>query len=131
MRLRSVAVGLLAVTLTVAACGGSSSSNTTTSTAPLSSGASLGASAPASGSTITVKDFAFGAPLTVKPGAKVTVVNRDGTDHTVTSDDGTSFDVHIGGNGNAATFVAPSKPGTYKFHCTIHPEMHGTLVVAG
>ena len=120
------------VALTVTACGGSSSSNTVATPAQPSTGlAAASASAPASGPTITVQSFAFGAPVTVKPGAVVKVVNRDGTDHTVTSDDGTSFDVSVSNDGGTATFKAPSKAGTYKFHCSIHPDMHGTLVVAG
>jgi plastocyanin len=26
-------------------------------------------------------------------------------------------------------FKAPTTPGTYPFHCTIHPDMHGSLIV--
>jgi plastocyanin len=48
--------------------------------------------------------------------------------HTVTSDDGKSFDVTVN-PGKTATFTAPSSPGTYKFHCKIHSSMHGTLTV--
>ena len=48
--------------------------------------------------------------------------------HTVTWDDGTSFDVSVDG-GKTATITAPSKAGTYKFHCTIHSNMHATLTV--
>jgi plastocyanin len=33
------------------------------------------------------------------------------------------------GPGDSATFTAPNKPGNYKFHCTFHSNMHGTLVV--
>ena len=27
------------------------------------------------------------------------------------------------------TFTAPAAPGSYKFHCAYHSNMHGTLVV--
>ncbi|MGO4190138.1 cupredoxin domain-containing protein [Arthrobacter sp. YAF17] len=77
---------------------------------------------------ITIKDFAFGNPLTVSPGATVTVTNQDTAEHTVTADQGQAFDVEVKGGGTA-TFTAPSQPGTYEFHCTYHPNMHGTLTV--
>lgn len=54
--------------------------------------------------------------------------NADPVTHTLTADDGKSFNVSVNGN-SSGTFTAPSKPGTYKFHCTIHPQMHGTLTV--
>jgi plastocyanin len=31
--------------------------------------------------------------------------------------------------GKTATFTAPSAAGDYKFHCTIHANMTGTLTV--
>ena len=31
--------------------------------------------------------------------------------------------------GKTATITAPSKAGTYKFHCNIHSNMHATLTV--
>ena len=34
----------------------------------------------------------------------------------------------VAANGTA-TLTAPSKPGTYPFHCSIHTQMLGTLVV--
>jgi plastocyanin len=63
----------------------------------------------------------------VSPGATITVDNKDGTDHTVTSDTGNAFD--DAASPGTSTFTAPTKPGSYPFHCTIHPSMHGTLVV--
>ncbi len=78
---------------------------------------------------ITIKDFKYQAPESVKPGAKVMVVNNDKVAHTVTADTSNSvFDVNIDADGNAS-FTAPTKPGTYKFHCIYHGNMHGTLVV--
>ena len=79
--------------------------------------------------TITIKDFAYGDPLTVAPGAAVTVTNMDTAAHTVTADEGSAFDAQVKGSGGTATFTAPTKPGSYPYHCTYHPGMHGTLVV--
>ena len=56
------------------------------------------------------------------------VQNSDSVAHTVTADSGDAFDVTIQG-GATAHFTAPSKPGTYKFHCTFHSNMHGSLTV--
>ena len=66
--------------------------------------------------------------ITVKNGATVTVKNADTTTHTLAADGG-AFDTGNLTPGMSATFVAPSKPGTYAFHCNIHANMHGTLVV--
>ncbi|WP_211881311.1 cupredoxin domain-containing protein [Pseudarthrobacter albicanus] len=83
----------------------------------------------ASAAAISIKDFAFGDPITVSPGATVMVTNMDTAEHTVTADQGSAFDVEVKGSGGTATLTAPSKPGTYAFHCTYHPNMHGTLTV--
>lgn len=80
---------------------------------------------------ITIKDFGFQGPSSVPPGAMVTVTNMDSVAHTVTADDGTSFDVTIKGGGGTASFTAPAKRGSFAYHCTFHPNMHGTLVVKG
>jgi plastocyanin len=75
---------------------------------------------------ITIKDFEF-TTKPVQAGAKVTVHNDGPSQHTVTADAG-GFDVTVD-SGKDATFTAPSKAGTYKFHCSIHTQMHGTLTV--
>jgi plastocyanin len=51
------------------------------------------------------------------------------TTHTLAADGG-QFDTGNIFEGKSATFLAPTKPGTYKFHCNIHANMHGTLDVA-
>ena len=81
----------------------------------------------AAGATVEIADFTFSAP-TSSPGASVTVSNRDGAAHTVSADDG-SFESGAVNGGATGTFVAPSAPGTYQFHCEIHPQMTGTLTV--
>jgi plastocyanin len=76
---------------------------------------------------ITIRDFAF-TSTPVKAGATVTVHNTGAATHTVTAEDGKSFDMSVD-PGKTVTFTAPAKAGTYKFHCNIHTQMHGTLVV--
>lgn len=66
--------------------------------------------------------------VTVKVGTKVTWVNDGAVLHTVTADDGKTFD---SGNMRAkATFsFTPSSPGTFAYHCRQHPWMKGTIIV--
>ena len=77
---------------------------------------------------ITMQNTAFNVAGPVKAGATVNIKNNDPFTHTVTSDDGTSFNVSVDA-GKTATITAPSKPGAYKFHCNIHSNMHATLTV--
>jgi plastocyanin len=118
---------LLASLLLLAAC-----SSGTTSTAPSASSPSASpalSTAAAAGPTISIANMTFTAPASVPPGAKITVTNSDGVEHTVTADAGNAFKVEVDGK-ETATFTAPSQPGTYAFHCTYHPMMHGQLIVA-
>ncbi|GAA2012532.1 hypothetical protein GCM10009839_03670 [Catenulispora yoronensis] len=81
-----------------------------------------------SAGTITIASFAFSGPVTVPAGATVTVTNTDSADHTVTGDSPGQFDVRVPA-GQTVTFTAPAAAGTYAFHCSIHPDMHGKLIV--
>ena len=116
-------------------CGGSSTSTeetgTGTATATASpTGAEETTSAPAAASaaTIMIMNMSFGEPITVPPGAQITIKNDDSAEHSVTSDTAGKFDVHVDG-GEQGTLTAPTEPGEYAFHCTYHPSMHGTLIV--
>jgi plastocyanin len=78
---------------------------------------------------VTIAKFAFApASLTVSPGQSITWTNTDPVAHTATSDDNL-WD--SGGlpppNGSFSTMF--SEPGTYAYHCSIHPFMRGTIVV--
>jgi plastocyanin len=66
-------------------------------------------------------------PVVVQAGGKVIWQNEDAAPHTATADDG-SFDTGTIENGKlgSATF---KEPGTYTYHCEIHPTMHGTVEV--
>jgi plastocyanin len=102
----------------------------------LAAGCSSYQTAPAqpaspAGNTVTMKNFAFDPPtLTVKPGTTVTWVNQDSASHTVVSDAGSpesfSSDTLSTGGTYTRTFTAP---GTYPYHCSIHPSMKGTVIV--
>ena len=95
---------------------------------PYGDGTTGAGAAPApAAAAIEISDFAFSASA-AGPGAAVAVSNRDGFPHTVTADSG-SFDSGTVDAGATGSFVAPSAPGTYPFHCEIHPQMNGTLTV--
>ena len=74
------------------------------------------------------------SPLTVKAGTSVTWTNNDSTIHTVTSglpekgDVGTLFDSSIISPGNTFVHVF-DKQGTFDYSCTLHPFMHGQVIV--
>ena len=98
----------------------------------MSVGSSAGSAPVAAGAdTIMIKSFAYSGDLTVKAGAKVTVMNMDSTAHTLTDKATHKFDTGNVAGGGKGTFTAPSKPGKYKFGCNYHPEMAGTLTVTG
>jgi plastocyanin len=124
----------------LAACGSESSyttsegdSGTATATAsPETTGETTSetASAPAAanGPTITMANMSFGDPITVAPGATITLKNDDSAEHSVTSQTEGKFDVHVDG-AEQGTLTAPTEPGEYAFYCVYHPSMKGTLIV--
>jgi plastocyanin len=84
--------------------------------------------APNSTTTVDIRDHAFNpAQLNVAPGTTVTFVNNDTEPHTATADNGlfdtgvlepgSSFDVFFDGSG------------TVPYHCELHPDMQGSIVV--
>jgi plastocyanin len=87
-----------------------------------------GAPAPAGAATMTIADMSFGDPITVPPGAEITIKNDDSAEHSVTSQTAGQFDVHVDG-GQQGTLTAPTEPGEYAFYCIYHPSMKGTLIV--
>lgn len=77
---------------------------------------------------ITIDGSAFAVAGPVKQNKAVSVANKDSFAHTVTMDDLGGFNVSVAGD-ETETFVVSQAPGSYAFHCTIHPSMTGTLVV--
>ncbi|HEX5281313.1 MAG TPA: cupredoxin family copper-binding protein [Micropepsaceae bacterium] len=78
--------------------------------------------------TITIRNFTFSPnSLTISAGAAVTWKNLDGEPHTVGSDQGL-FRSEALDEGDSYTFKF-DKAGAYRFICSIHPTMSGTIVV--
>ena len=126
----------------LAACGGDNGSGTgTTPTAatgntPTTSATTPTTSGNAMAVTITTDSsgsFAFSpATITIKVGTTVTWTNMTATPHTVTSDDGKSFDSGISNpiSASGGTFShAFMTAGTFAYHCQIHPFMKAMIIV--
>jgi plastocyanin len=82
----------------------------------------------ASAATVRMAGRAF-SPSSVRlgTGGTVTFTNDDGRSHTVTSDAGL-FDSGVVASGSSYRRRFASA-GTYRYHCAIHPDMTGTVVV--
>jgi plastocyanin len=153
-RLLRISAGALFAALAIAACSEESTpppsnpgintggnSTETTSSAPTTggnggggetTGGNGGGGQAADSGTINIENFQYGEPLSVAPGAQITVTNKDSAPHDAVADDG-SFRTEVLGQNESGTFTAPTAPGTYKFSCTLHGNMTsiGTLVVQG
>ncbi len=78
--------------------------------------------------TVRIVQFAFvPVSLDVPAGTRVSWLNDDPAPHTVTADGG-AFDSRQLDPG-ASYSIALDRPGTFEFHCEIHPTMVGTVVV--
>jgi len=85
------------------------------------------AASTAASAAFTIKDYTF-PEFTVSPGQRITVADADSEPHTVTADDG-SFDTGSFDTEAPGILNAPTTPGAYPVHCTVHPSMHGKLTV--
>jgi plastocyanin len=57
-------------------------------------------------------------------------MNQDGAVHQIASDAGTPVAFNSDSLANGASYQFTfTKPGTYTYHCTIHPSMKGTIIV--
>jgi plastocyanin len=129
-------LAILAV-LGLAACGDDDSETTSTSgdgsaNPPAETQAQTNASAPSGeafrSAKVEIVDFEFApSTVTIQEGGKVTWINRDSEEHTATFDDG-SFDSGELAEGKLKS-ESFKQPGTYAYHCEIHPEMIGTVEV--
>lgn len=89
-----------------------------------------GSETPSASDKVSIKNFAFSpANITITKGTTVTWTNNDTTVHTIVETDGKNGPNSNSVNpGDSYTFTF-SQAGTYKYHCSIHPEMTGTVTV--
>ncbi len=77
---------------------------------------------------VTMAGFAFDpATVTIGVGETVTWVNEDAARHNVVADNG-EFSSDLFGQGESFSFTFQA-PGTYPYHCSVHPSMTGTVIV--
>lgn len=78
---------------------------------------------------ISIKDLRYlSQNVTVKPGTTVIWTNNDTAPHTVTSDSGNTLNSGTLSTGKSFSYTFTTE-GTFAYHCTIHPNMNGTVVV--
>jgi len=92
-----------------------------------SAGASAGPTAHASRAvTVEIEDFAFHPPtLRVGVGTSVVFANKSDVTHTATRK---SFNTGRIKPGKSVAITFKQK-GTFAYHCSIHPFMHGKVIV--
>jgi amicyanin len=128
--------GAAAAVLLLSACGGSAtamprpagSGSATAMPMPAESESAPASVAPAQTNQVKITKFAFApAVITVVAGTQVTWTNEDAIPHDVFAPPaGLQSSVLNQNDSYTHTF---SKPGTYHYICSIHPFMHGTIVV--
>jgi plastocyanin len=98
----------------------------------VASGAVAQQVAAARSAEISIENFSFTpTALTVAPGTTVTWVNNDEEPHNIVNADAGQprlFRSQGLDGGDKYTFVF-DKAGTYKYICSVHPRMEGTIVV--
>jgi plastocyanin len=137
MKPKAFLVSALVLTaFALAACGSDSSSDTSSETAaePTATTAPAEAPAPSEGEKlgrsvkVEIANFEYSPdPVQVEVGGKVIWQNEDSVAHTATADDG-SFDTGEIDEGKLKS-ESFKTPGTFTYHCEIHPQMHGTIEV--
>jgi plastocyanin len=127
------ALALVCAPIVLAACGGAAASDSRGNCTPIGAGSANNATATQL-VRVVADPTTLGAfepkTITVSAGQSVTwTFQEQSMQHSVTADDGT-FDscLHGAGFTFAVTFA---KAGTYAYHCSIHAQMTGRVIVSG
>lgn len=112
---RAVALMVLPILIFLTACGGAVTPPPPSETVP-----------PSRGPEIVIKGLAFlPEDLTITGGTSVTWINEDPITHSVVGEGFESPQLNQGDSWSH-TF---DTPGTFDYHCGIHPSMQGQVVV--
>ena len=111
----------------VAGCGGATGASTSTSSSPSPAVAAAAATIMVVPDPTTIGTY-MPAAVTVKAGDTVAWDFQDINPHTASSDMAV-FSSLPSTKGKTYSYKF-TKPGTYKYHCAIHPEMMGTITVS-
>jgi plastocyanin len=133
-RTPALALGIAAVSAGVLLVGGCGSGTTESSSSPAATASGPAASGtvqqPVTAATVEAKDMKFSpASVTVRVGDTVTWKFTDRFPHAVQGigDNAMGIDSPIFDRGEwSHTFTVP---GTYRYLCPLHPDMHGTVIV--
>ena len=104
--------------------------STAASLSPNPPGGAVAEAATTAKASIKIANFDFGPnTLTVPAGTSVTWTNNDDDAHSVVADAKAFRSAPLDtGDHYSFTFATP---GTYSYHCGLHPQMHGKVVVTG
>jgi plastocyanin len=109
----------LAAAVALTGCGGSS----------YGGGGGVTDPQPVPTTSVSLKNIAFSpGAIRVAAGATVQFTNNDGIAHNVTFTSTTITGATDFAAGTRSV-VMPATPGTYAYHCTIHPGMTGSVLV--
>ncbi|HMG13548.1 MAG TPA: plastocyanin/azurin family copper-binding protein [Gemmatimonadaceae bacterium] len=110
----------LAAVLALIGCSGASYSGVTDNN---------GNQQPVLTTNVSIRNLAFSPrAIQVSPGATVDFTNNDGTPHNIIFSSAAINGATDFSAGSRA-IVMPVAPGTYAYHCTIHPGMTGSVLV--
>jgi len=111
----------LAAAIALTGCGGSSYSG--------GGGGGVTDPQPVATTSVSLRNLAFSpGAIRVAPGVTVQFTNNDGIAHNVTFSSNTISGATDFAAGTRSV-VMPATPGTYAYHCTIHPGMTGSVLV--
>lgn len=109
---------------------GTHQTSSTSSTSSNNSTQNSASTQPTATDKVMISGYAFSpADITVKVGTTVTWTNQDSVAHTVTEMDGQDGPKSSDLNQGQSYSFTFSKAGTYKYECSIHTYMTGTITV--